>query len=72
MKLWAIKWGPYPGNRSKGWIDWTTISLTRRQAWEAFEKNESPNATDKWKAEVKKRRRKGWIHAVKVEVTEAE
>jgi hypothetical protein len=71
MKLWAIKWGPYPNNRGHGWIDWTTIARTRRDAWAAFTANESPHATANWKATLKRRRRLGWIRAIRIDVTEA-
>lgn len=71
MKLWAIRWGPYPTNpRSRSWIDWTTISMTRRDAWKKHADGESPNATPKWRADLKRRRRKGYIRAVRVEVKE--
>ena len=73
MKLWAIQWGPYPSNpRSRGWIDHRSVSMKRSDAWKRFAENESPHATDKWKAEVKKRRRKGWIKAVRVSLERIE
>lgn len=73
MKLWAIQWGPYPTNpRCRGWIDHTTVSIKRTEAWDRFAENESPHATDKWKAELKKRRRKGWIKAVRVSLERIE
>jgi len=46
MNMWAIQWGPYPTNpRSKGWIDHTTVSMKRSEAWKRFAENESPDAT---------------------------
>ncbi|MDP9992032.1 hypothetical protein J2W28_001060 [Variovorax boronicumulans] len=71
MKLWAIRWGPFPTNpRSHGWVDWTTIGRTRREAWEKHAGNESPNATPHWRAKLKRMRRTGVIRAVRIEVTE--
>ncbi len=71
MKLWAIKWGPWKTNpRSRGYIDTTTISGTRRDAWKAFEKGALGNATDSWRATLKRRRRSGEIRAVRIEVKE--
>lgn len=72
MKLWAIQWGPYPNNRSKGWIDHTTVSMKRKDAWKRFKENESPHATAHWKAELKRRRRMGYIKAVRVNLERVE
>jgi hypothetical protein len=71
MTLWAIQWGPYPRNRGKGWIDHTTVSMRRRDAWQKFKDNEAPT-TDHWKAELKRRRRNGWIKAVRVKLERVE
>jgi hypothetical protein len=71
MKLWAIRWGPYPTNpRSRGVVDWTTISRTRNDAWDRHEGNVSPNATPHWRAKLKRMRRTGVLRAVRVEVKE--
>ena len=67
MKLWAIWWATSHG---AGYIDYFTIRGTRREAWRAHDEGLSPHATDKWKAELKRRRRYGGIRAVKVEVRE--
>lgn len=70
--LWAIQWGPH-SNRARGWIDYTTISTLRRDAWAEFEKNTNHrNVSEKWLKEVKRRRRKGLIRAVRVTLTVAE
>lgn len=71
MMRWAIKWGPWATNpRSRGYIDERTISATRRGAWQQFAANESPAATDHWRAKIKRGRRSGEIRAVRIEIKE--
>ena len=72
MKLWAIQWGPYPTNpRSRaGWIDVSTIRPQRNQAWAAWTSQNigegEAGARPEWKQELMRRRRKGWIKAIRV------
>lgn len=77
MTLWAIQWGPYPTNpRSKGWIDVTTVNPQRKGAWATWVRQNIGDgelgAREEWKRELLKRRRKGWIKAVKVTLARVE
>ena len=60
--LWAIEVTPLDG-RGKPWIDHTTVSGLRRYAWAIF-----AVGTPLTIQEIKRRRRKGLLRAVKVTI----
>lgn len=64
--LWAIRHTTRSGS---AWLDYTSVRSTRRECWRAYDKAQE-GATAKWHAEVKRRRRKGLIRAVKVTLKE--
>lgn len=65
--LWAIRYTHARTGRT--WLDHTTVRGTRQACWAEHDKGFAV-AHDKWVREMKQRRRKGEIKAVKVKLTE--
>jgi hypothetical protein len=66
MTLWAIRQTTRSGAT---FLDYTSVRTTRRESWAAYT-NFPAGTTDKWRADIKRRRRNGTLRAVKVTLKE--
>lgn len=64
MTLWAIR---HTARSGSTWLDYTTVRSTRRECWRAFNESQE-GATEVWFKELRRRRRKGTMRAVKVQL----